>query len=234
MKTHRKLKGGFTLVELLVVIVIIAALAGLAAPMVMSQRKKADQTEAVSNSRQVGMALLAFDNEYGRFPDAGTASQVTTNTGTSEVTPGGDSNSYFRQLFMAGITNSETIFYAKTSVSAKPDNIFNQEDPTDALSPGEVGFGYILRDASRSQSASGNPGRPVICTPLLDGSATDFDRDPFDSRAVILKLDLSAVSINIDISNKAILSGQDMFQGGANSVWGTSMTPTCIPPSAAE
>lgn len=230
MNTHKKLKGGFTLVELLVVIVIIAALAGLAAPMVMSQRKKADQTEAVSNARQVGMALLTFDNEYGKFPDAGTSETVATNTGTTEVTPGGNSNSYFRQLFAAGITNSETIFYVKTPYTIKPDNIFNQEDPTDALEAGEVGFGYILRNATSAQSASGNPGRPVICAPLLDGSTTDFDPDPFDARAVILKLDLSAVSININNENKAMLSGQDILQTGSNSVWGTGGSPTIIAP----
>ncbi|MFU8892821.1 MAG: type II secretion system protein [Luteolibacter sp.] len=227
---HRKLKGGFTLVELLVVIVIIAALAGLAAPMVMRQRKKADQTQALSNGRQVGMALLDFDNEYGKFPDASTSASVATNTGTSEVTPSGNSNSYFRQLFAAGITNSEEIFYVKTTYTIRPDNVYNQEDPTDALAAGECGFGYILRNATSAQSASGNPGRPVICAPLLEGSTTDFDPDPFDSRAVILKLDLSAVSINIDNSGKAILNGQDILQTGSNSVWGTGGSPTIVAP----
>ena len=64
MKTNHKTRRGFTLVELLVVIVIIAALAGLTAPMVIRQRKKADQTEAVSNARQIGLALFEFENEY--------------------------------------------------------------------------------------------------------------------------------------------------------------------------
>jgi len=230
MKTHQKLKGGFTLVELLVVIVIIAALAGLAAPMVMSQRKKADQTQALSNARQVGMALLSFDNEYGKFPDEGTSEAVANNTGNTEVTVAGNSNSYFRQLFSAGIANSEEIFYVKTGYTKRPDNVFNFEDPTDALASGECGFGYILRNATSAQSASGNPGRPVICAPLVEGSTTDFDPDPFDSRAVILRLDLSAISISIDNQGKAILNGNDMLQSGADTVWGTGSTPTIIAP----
>ena len=232
MNMHKKLKGGFTLVELLVVIVIIAALAGLAAPMVMRQRKKADQTQALSNARQVGMALLDFDSEYGRFPDSSTSASVATNTGTSEVTPGSDSNSYFRQLFSAGITNSEEIFYAKTQYTQRPDNVYNQEDPTDALAAGECGFGYILRNATSAQSASGNPGRPVLCTPLAEGSTTDFDPDPFDSRAVILKLDLSAISININNEGKAILNGKDILEPGADSVWGSAGSPTIVAPES--
>jgi prepilin-type N-terminal cleavage/methylation domain-containing protein len=61
MKTNvQTTRRGFTLVELLVVIVIIASLAGLTAPMVIRQRKKADQTEAVSpcTSLTPSMALI--------------------------------------------------------------------------------------------------------------------------------------------------------------------------------
>lgn len=67
MKTNVKTRRGFTLVELLVVIVIIASLAGLTAPMVIRQRKKADQTEATNNARQIGLALLEFENDYGSY-----------------------------------------------------------------------------------------------------------------------------------------------------------------------
>ncbi len=69
MKTNQHKRRGFTLVELLVVIVIIASLAGLTAPMVIRQRKKADQTQAISNARQIGLALFEFESEFGSYPD---------------------------------------------------------------------------------------------------------------------------------------------------------------------
>src|SRR6478735_4403542 len=124
MKTkYTSMRRGFTLVELLVVIVIIAALAGLTAPMVIRQRKKADQTEAVSNARQIGMALFEFETEYGSFPDAATATAVATATETPAVS-GTTSNDRFRQLIRAGITENEAMFFAKTGFSKKPDGVY--------------------------------------------------------------------------------------------------------------
>ena len=116
---------GFTLVELLVVIVIIAALAGLTAPMVMRQRKKADQTEALNNAREIHKALFEFDVEYGSFPDKETQSQVREATESPLAQSGGtSSNDYFRQLLAQGLGN-EKMFYAKTADSKKPDDIYN-------------------------------------------------------------------------------------------------------------
>src|SRR6478609_2497214 len=105
MKTkYTSMHRGFTLVELLVVIVIIAALAGLTAPMVIRQRKKADQTEAVSNARQIGLAMLDFENEYASYPDSSTATAVATATGSNLPLSGSTANDYFRQLIAGGFT----------------------------------------------------------------------------------------------------------------------------------
>ena len=79
---YQRRPGGFTLVELLVVIVIIAALAGLSAPVILKQRKAADRTEALNNVRQIGLSLFEFDAEYGSFPDNNTAEDVKEATGT--------------------------------------------------------------------------------------------------------------------------------------------------------
>jgi prepilin-type N-terminal cleavage/methylation domain-containing protein len=65
----RSFRKGFTLVELLVVIVIIAALASVAFVMVTRVRKTADQALTLSNMRQLGTTLLSYASDKGRFPD---------------------------------------------------------------------------------------------------------------------------------------------------------------------
>ncbi|MDE0835257.1 MAG: prepilin-type N-terminal cleavage/methylation domain-containing protein [Akkermansiaceae bacterium] len=226
MKTNLKTRRGFTLVELLVVIVIIASLAGLTAPMVIRQRKKADQTQAVNNARQIGFAMFEFESEYGRFPDSNSANEVMINTETTVPMTGTDSNSYFRQLMGAGYTQSEAMFYAKVPGSKKPDGNI---ESTSALDTGEVGFGYILA-GTNGISTAGNPARPYVVTPLLGTSGDQFDKDPFDGKAVILRIDNSVTSLQILPSTKKInLSpGNDLLKVGPSTVWGnsTSGAPT--------
>ena len=86
MKTNPKMHRGFTLVELLVVIVIIATLASFAAPQVMKQVKRADQAQATNNARQIGIALFEFEHDYSSFPDDSTAVAVKEATDTVLVT----------------------------------------------------------------------------------------------------------------------------------------------------
>lgn len=220
MKTNVQAKPrGFTLVELLVVIVIIASLAGLTAPMVIRQRKKADQTEATSNARQIGLAMFEFETEYARFPDSTSGAEVTANTETTLTLNGTKSNDYFRQLMGAGYTQSEVMFYAKVPKAKKPDGNITG---TAALAIGEVGFGYILQGTA-GLSTAGNPARPYVVTPLLGTSGDLFDKDPFDGKAVVLRIDNSATSLQIIPSSKKVnLSpGNDLLKTGDTTVWGT-------------
>ena len=218
-----RMRRGFTLVELLVVIVIIAALAGLTAPMVIRQRKKADQTEAVNNARQVGLALFEFETEYGSFPDDSTAAAVATATDTAVVT-GTNSNDKFRQLIRAGIAQSETMFYAKTAYTKKPDGIFTTD--LQALADGEVGFGIITKDNNAGLSAAGNPGRPIIAAPFNADMSGTLDSDFYDGKAVILKLDNSVTSLTIvKASGNVLNNGKKLLEPGTDTVWGTDLTP---------
>ena len=218
MKTNIRQHGGFTLVELLVVIVIIAALAGLSAPVILKQRKKADQTEASHNVRQIHIALLDFDNDYGSFPDNNTAEDVKDATGTSLSFGGSFATDYFRQL-IATSAKAESTFWCKTSYSPrKPDNDIS---PGKALDAGEVGFGYIMASQTDGQSSSSNSSRPVCVSPLYKAQPNwEFDPEPYGDKAVVLRIDGSAKAETIRTDNRYVaVPGGFLQSQGEKSVW---------------
>lgn len=217
MKTNTTHRRGFTLVELLVVIVIIASLAGLTAPMVIRQRKKADATEATSNARQIGLALFEFETEHGSYPQNSTGTKETL--GEIPFEPSAtitNSEDAFRQLFVAGITQSEDMFYAKIKGAKKPDGAFSTA--TSCLENGENGFAYVMADASDALSTGGNPSRALVVTPMV--SATNFDPDPFDGKAIYLKIDNSVSQTRIR-ENASGEGTTTLFDTGTDSVWGS-------------
>ncbi len=56
--------GGFSLIELLVVIFIISILAAISATGVKAAREKARQTNCMSNLRQIGVALVTYRGDH--------------------------------------------------------------------------------------------------------------------------------------------------------------------------
>lgn len=234
MKTKYTLRSGFTLVELLVVIVIIAALAGLTAPQVIKMKKKGDLAEATSNAKQLGLAFAQFDADVGGYPDNGTATAIKDIIGQDPVrTPltGNDSNSYFRQFLEMGIAESEQPFYAKTTYSRKPDDISNTADK--ALQAGEVGFAYIMKDATTAVPMGGS--RPICVAPVkANNTSGEMEADPYDSKAIVLFTDSSVRQLNVRKNDsKAILpGGKHILQGGAqDTVWGTDINPVMKTPT---
>lgn len=70
-KSQLQAKGGFTLVELIVVLVILAILAALLVPTLTKYIDKAKEKNAVAECRQVVMAAQTlYDEEYGKRKDA--------------------------------------------------------------------------------------------------------------------------------------------------------------------
>jgi prepilin-type N-terminal cleavage/methylation domain-containing protein len=219
MKLNQSSQRGFTLVELLVVIVIIASLAGLTAPMVINKLKEGYRTEAVSNARQIGIALTTFEQEYNSFPDDSTAETISKSNGDGTKVNGKSANDRFRQLFATGTTDSEAMFYAKTAYTNKPDTVISGDK---ALGPGECAFGIIM-SGENGLTTSGSSARPIIATPFttaLNGELFDFDA--YGGKAVVLKFDASVSSLTVNkLSKKAMLGGgMSLLQTGKDSVWG--------------
>ena len=67
----KRTQSGFTLIELLVVIAIIAILAAILFPVFAQAREKARQTSCLSNTKQMGLGLMQYVQDYDEtFPTA--------------------------------------------------------------------------------------------------------------------------------------------------------------------
>jgi prepilin-type N-terminal cleavage/methylation domain-containing protein/prepilin-type processing-associated H-X9-DG protein len=76
-------RTAFTLIELLVVIAIIAILASILFPVFAQAREKARQISCISNFKQIGLALIQYDQDYD---ERYCPSEVSTSGGGSFTT----------------------------------------------------------------------------------------------------------------------------------------------------
>lgn len=222
---------------MVIALIIVVTLFGLVTtPMVIRCPKKSEQTEAVNNARQIGLAMLDFETEYGSFPDKTTEAKVIAATGSTLRMTGNTANDHFRQLIAADIARSEMMFYAKTAFSNKrPDDRFDTTETT--LAAGDVGFGYVM-NGDTAFDTKGSPGRVLVCAPLSYGdghvSTLRFDREMYDQKAVVLKMDNSVISLNINKTGDAILGSKPLLATSGETVWGVDATPTIVPPVPGE
>jgi len=194
------------------IVSILLVMAGLTLPMTIRSRVNAGQAEAVSNARQIGLALFFFEAEYGKYPDGSTISLVRAKTSTDLDLGTTSSNEFFRQLIASGMKPSEKIFYAKTAGVKKPDDVMIKGG---ALKKGECGFAYLA-----GLSSAGNPSRPLVVTPLIPGTDR-FDPKKFDGKAIVLRIDNSVTSMTIGKDGKVMLLGKNLLDP-TNPVWGAS------------
>lgn len=190
-------KGFWWNVVFTVMLIIIAIGCGL--PLILVQGKGAERTMVISNAKQVSLALIEFDQDYGQFSDHSTAAAVRAATRSLLSFKGSSSNAMLRQL-IPDYASSENLFFTRHPDLPKrgPDEVIT---PGQALKPGEVGFGYLA-----GLDTSMNPGTPLLVGNLKIGTHEFWD-SPMGGKAVILNLDSSADGPLIRSSDSKVVVG---------------------------
>ena len=74
---------GFTLIELMIVVAIIAVLAGILIPNFVNARAQAQTSACESNLRAIATAMELYYADHQRYPDAGTIPEALNSTGVT-------------------------------------------------------------------------------------------------------------------------------------------------------
>jgi type IV pilus assembly protein PilA len=93
LRARTRDQAGFTLIELIVVILIISILAAIALPAFLGQRAKAQDGAAKSDARTVVSAMEAcytLQNQYNPCPDEPPGPELGAGPGQVEAVPTGD------------------------------------------------------------------------------------------------------------------------------------------------
>jgi prepilin-type N-terminal cleavage/methylation domain-containing protein len=113
-------EGGFTLVELLVVILIIAVLAEIAIPAFLGQASKADDAAAKSAVRTAATAMEGYRLDHGDYCGAQVSDLVSfeaslgqTNGLTINSCTGGDKTAY--SVSVTSRSSSATVYTVSTA-----------------------------------------------------------------------------------------------------------------------
>jgi prepilin-type N-terminal cleavage/methylation domain-containing protein len=192
MKLNPQIKA-FTLVELLVVITIIATLAGIAFPVYNQVQEKGKQTKALAAAKQIGLACKIYASDYdGAFPKY--KDTATPSTGDPDDNPS-TANQVYQSLIAGGYVPDESIFFTQGSgYSTKTPN--NNK----TIDNGENNYGYVW-----GLSDTDTPAFPLVADGWVAGKPGEYTADSTapggvwkGKKAIVIRVDMSGKVENLN------------------------------------
>jgi len=207
-----EIRSGFTLVELLVVISIIAVLMGLLLPAVQSAREAGRRATCVNNQKNIALACMRYDDTNGFLP--GWRNRFLLNSGTNfpswpvMILPFMERNDIYRSWAAAALTTPPYLsFYVCPS------------SPPDSFTGPTLAYAGNCGSASNAITVSGTGRR-------FDGVMVDTDPNILSTMRFRSTLDMvsegDGTSMTLLVSEKCISSAVGLVQGSWNNVFPTS------------
>ena len=145
-------RGGFTLVELLVVIGIIAILAGVALGPITNGIKKAQQSSGVQSAHAIGLAMYSYANDNQQtYPDKSGG--------------GATAQDVARALLAGGYVTDATIFSLSGDQSSTHTKITSSSNTATSIVQANISWDFLVNNGNGVSSTS-YPFCPLVWSTL--------------------------------------------------------------------